>query len=138
MRGTVATQKKLLAIKSAKEKSNEMEAASKIIFDDDEDLEIQAAALQNYLLALEANTVKASTSGVEDINHYSIASGIIDSGASATFVTSTDKLTNATAHKSQLRTANDQTCFTSHLGKTALPMEGSALHIPALVAPSFK
>ena len=48
LRATVATQKKLLAIKSAKEKSNEMDATSKIIFDDDEDLEIQAADLQNY------------------------------------------------------------------------------------------
>lgn len=34
-----------------------MKTASKIIFDEDEDLEVQAAALQNYLAALEAHTV---------------------------------------------------------------------------------
>ena len=137
LKATVAAQKKLLAIRTAKEKAEDMEAASKIIFDEDEDLDIQAAALQSYLLSLEANSVKANTIGEDEINHYTSATGIIDSGASATFVSSIAKLSNATVHKSQLRTANGQRCFTSHLGKTALPIGSKAIHIPALVAPSF-
>lgn len=40
-----------------------MEAASKIILDDDEVLDVQAAALQSYILYLEANSVKALGAG---------------------------------------------------------------------------
>lgn len=58
LKATVAAQKKLLAIKHAKSKAVEMEAASKIIFDDDKDLDIQAAALQSYLSNLEAQPCK--------------------------------------------------------------------------------
>ena len=135
LKATVAAQKKLLSINEAKTKAMEMEAAAKIVFDDDADLDVQATALQTYLQTLEANTVKAM--GADEINNYTVANGIIDSGASATFVTSADKVSNATTHKTSLKTANGQRCFTSHMGKTALPVANKALHLTALVAPSF-
>lgn len=57
LKATVAAQKKLLVVKEAQNKAVEMEAASKIILDDDEGLDVQAAALQIYLLSLEAHSV---------------------------------------------------------------------------------
>lgn len=48
----MAAQKKWLAINKAQAKANDMEAASKIIFLLNEELDVQAAVLQNYLLSL--------------------------------------------------------------------------------------
>lgn len=114
-----------------------MEAASKIIFDFDEGLDIKAAALQRYVLTLEANSVKFSALGAGDLNFYTPANGIIDSGASATFATSRENTSSASVHKSQLRTANGQMCYTSHLWKNALPICKKALRLPNLVASTF-
>lgn len=137
LKENVAAKKKLLSINEANDKADEMEAASKIIFDDDEDLYVQDAPLQSYLLSLEATYVKASAMSSGGLSCYNFASGIIDSGASATFFTSIDKSSNASVHKSHLRTANGQMCYTSHLRKTALPIGSKALHLHALVAPPF-
>lgn len=114
-----------------------MEAAFKISFDDDKDLDVKTAALQSYLLSLEANSVNSGAIGTGDPNCNTLANGIIDSGASAIFVTSQDKFRNASVHKSQLRTPNGQSFHTSHLGKTSLPIGSKALHFHAIVAPTF-
>lgn len=58
LKATVAAQNKLIAMKKAKNKAVGMDAAANIIFNDDEDLDIQAEAVQSYLLLLESNTVK--------------------------------------------------------------------------------
>lgn len=55
-----------------------MEAASNLIFDDDEDLDIQAVALKSYLLSLEANAVKHSDMFAANINHLTLSNCIID------------------------------------------------------------
>lgn len=92
-----------------------MEAAANIIFDDDEDIGVQAAALKSYLTSLEAHSVKMETKTGDEFTCYTIApdfaggvretskaTGIIDSGASATFVTSDDKVSNQTTRRAQL------------------------------------
>lgn len=114
-----------------------MEAASKIIFDDEEDIDVQNTALQNYLMSLEAHSVKLEAKATADFNCYTIASGIIDSGASANFFTDTKKVSNALPHKSQLITANSQVCYTSHTGKTALAVGDKVVHLTALMTPNF-
>lgn len=45
----VTTQKKLLAVKKGQSSAQEMKAASIIIFDEDEDLLVQAAVLRSHL-----------------------------------------------------------------------------------------
>lgn len=82
----------MLAIHKTKTKAIEMEAASKIVFDDDEDLDIQAAAFQSCLLSLEAKPVKDCAMCAGELNCYASANSIIDSGAGANFVTSIDKI----------------------------------------------
>lgn len=80
---------KLLAINEAKSKVLKMETAATILFDVDEDLDLQAAALQSYLLTLESNTVNNGATGSGSFNCYTSTNNIIDSGASTThFVTS--------------------------------------------------
>lgn len=76
LRATVSTQKKLLAIKDAQSKSEEIEVASTIIFDDNEDIDVQAEALQNYLLSLEAQSVKMGAMAAGGIQHYTTSTGI--------------------------------------------------------------
>lgn len=137
LKATVAAQKKLLALKESQSKAEEMEAASEIIFDDDEDLDVQDAALQSYLLSLESQSVKLGAMAAGGAKHYTMSTGIVDSGASATFVTSEQNISNSTTHWAQLRTSNCKSCYTAHLGKTALPVGFKAAHLPALVAPSF-
>lgn len=71
--------------------------------DEDEDLDEQAVALQSYLTSLDAHSVKVGAKDAANFNCYTIANEIINSGASATFVTSTSTICNATNHKTQLR-----------------------------------
>lgn len=73
-----------------------------------------------------------------EFDFYTLATGIIDSGESVTFVTTEDKLSNALTQKSQLRTANDQKCYTSHAGKTALAIGDKEINLPALAASPFE
>lgn len=47
------------------------------------------------------------------------------------------KLSNATIHIAQLRTANKKSCYTSHAGKTSLPILAKPIHLPALAVPRF-
>lgn len=94
-----------------------MEAASKIIFDEEEDLYVQAVALQTYLLSLEAQSVNLGAMSAAKITDYTLTNGIIDSVASATFVTLANKIRNATKHKAKLQTANGQSCYKSHAGQ---------------------
>lgn len=114
-----------------------MEAASKISFDDDEDLDLQAAALQNCWLSLEENTVNMGTKATAEFNFLTLATGIKDFGASTSFVTATDKVSNAMNHKTQLRTANGQKCCTTHAGKRAFDCGNKAIQLAALDAPTF-
>lgn len=86
-------------------------AASQIIFDDDEDLYVQAAALQSYLMT---HAVNLDAKAAADVECYTFPSGIADSGASAKFFTNTSKVSNAMPHKAQIRIANGQECFNSH------------------------
>lgn len=65
-------------------------------------------------------------------------SGIIDSGASITFVTMAKKISNPKIHKSELQTAEENSSFTSHSGKTILTLPDNEIYVPALVAPHFK
>lgn len=127
----------MLAVKEAQSKAIEMEAASKHIFDDDEGLEIQASVLQNYLMSLEENSVSMGAKVTGDLNRYTPATGILDSGASATFVTSKEKTINRMTHKTQLRTANEQKCYTTHVDKTAPEIGDKDVHLSTLVSPSF-
>lgn len=94
-----------------------MEAASKIIFNDDEYIDAQAAALKCYLHFMEVHTVNMGAKGGVHLYCYTSASGIIHSGAGATFLTSIDKKSNALKHKAQLKSANVQACFTTRMGK---------------------
>lgn len=94
-----------------------MKATSKIIFDDDEDLDVQAAALQSYLLSLEARSVKLGAKAADDLKFYTIETSIKESGANATFFMSKDKLNKALAQKVHLITASGQICYTTHAGK---------------------
>lgn len=137
LRATLAAQKKLLAVKEAQANASELEAASKIIFDDDEDLDIQAALLQNYLLSLEENFVKIGAKTKGEFSCYTLATGLIYSGASATFVTSIEKFSNAMTHNTQFRTANGHKCYTAHAGKIELAIGEKSLHLYSLVAPAF-
>lgn len=91
LKDTVAAEKKILPINAAKSKAVDMEASPKIIFDDDEDLYVQSAAIQSYLFSLEDNSVKAGAIGACSFNCYTLANGNIYSGASANFVTLKDK-----------------------------------------------
>lgn len=50
-----------------------MEAASTIIFVNDEDLNVQSTALQSYLLSLEASFVKLGAEAAGDFNCYTHA-----------------------------------------------------------------
>lgn len=64
----MATPKKLLALKQDQNRVSEVEAASKIIFDDDKNLGIQSAALQSYLISLEAHSVKLEANAPTNID----------------------------------------------------------------------
>lgn len=114
LKATVAAQKKLLAINEAQNKTMEMEAATKITFNEDKGLGIQAAALHSYLTSLEAHSVSLGDEASAHFNCYTLATGLIDSKVSATNVTTTDKISNSRPHKAQLRTANGRTGHTSH------------------------
>lgn len=72
-----------------------MEAAEKITFNEDENLDIQAVALQSYLTSLEEHYIKLGGEAAAHFNCYTLATGTIDSRASATFVTTTDHIRNA-------------------------------------------
>lgn len=54
------------------DKTADMEATSKIIFDDDEDLGVQNSALQSYLLPLETYLVKLGALGAGNNNYYTL------------------------------------------------------------------
>lgn len=137
LKSTVAAQKALLAVKEAQSKASKMEAASNVIFDDDEELDVQASALHGFLLSLEANSVKMGAMAAAEFHCYTLATSIIESGGSTTFVRTKDKLSNALTHKSQLRTANGQKCYTTLAGKTALAIGNNAIHLHALASPTF-
>lgn len=83
LRETAAAHKKLLATKEAQVKAEVMEAVSKIIFDDDKDLDVQASAVKSYLLSLEAHSVELGAMIAGRIKHSTKSTGIIDSYASA-------------------------------------------------------
>lgn len=102
MKATVAAQKKLLEINESKNTLEEYAASSKTIFDEDADLDIQDLALKYFLNSLEANIVKMGAKELTDIDCYSTCTGIIDSRASATFVTSNSKLSNPSKHRFKL------------------------------------
>lgn len=69
------------------------------------------------MLSLEENTVKMSAKASAEFNCYIMAAGIIDSGASTTFATATEKASNAIDRKRQLRIANEQKCYKTMLVK---------------------
>lgn len=77
-----------MAINEAENKTMIMEEAASINFNDEEETYIKAAALQNYLITLEANTIRTNAMRFGELDHYTLANGIIDSGASAILVTS--------------------------------------------------
>lgn len=114
-----------------------MEAASKIIFGEDEYLDVQAAALQNYLQNQEVHSVKLGAMAAGKVIHCKIANSIIYSGVSATFVSNANKLSNSTKRNAQIRTSNGQICYTTLVGKTALPIGTKVIYQPALAAPTF-
>ena len=62
---------------------------------------------------------------------------IIDSGASTTFVTSDDYLTNARKHQTPITTANGKKSFTKSSGKLKLNTIRHPIFLPALSAPDF-
>lgn len=68
-----------------------MKATTKIIFDDDEYLYLQAAAFQSYLNTLKAHTAKLGAKFAVEFIFSTLANGIIDSGASTTSITYENK-----------------------------------------------
>ena len=62
---------------------------------------------------------------------------IIDSGASTTFFTSDDYLTNAGKHKTPIKTANGRTSFTKSSRNLKLTRTRSPIFLPVLSAPDF-
>lgn len=122
-KATVVAPKNLLAIKDAQTKAVEMKAASKIILDEDEYLDIQAAALQSYHNSLDAQNVNMVAKAVANFDWHTLATGIVDSGDRVMaliciFIITPNKSSNATKHSSQVRTANGQSRYTTHAGKT--------------------
>lgn len=77
----------------------ELDASSKIIFDENEDLDVQAAALQSFLLSLEANLVTMSAMADNGLNGHTFSTDIIYSEARATFVASKEKINSPLPHK---------------------------------------
>lgn len=102
MKETVADQKKLLEISNLKNKLEDYVASSKIIVDNDADLDTKAEALRYFIGSLGVNSVKLGAKPLADIDCYSTCTGRIDSGASATIVTSNNKLSNPSKHRSKL------------------------------------
>lgn len=137
LKAAVTAQKKFLTVKETHSKANQMKAASKVVFDDNEDLSVQNAALQRYLALLEANTVNMGAKAAAEFNFYTLTTGLIESGAITALVTATDKISNAMTHKLQLKTANGQKCHTIYVGKTALEVGDNSVNLSALVAPTF-
>lgn len=71
LKATVAAQNKLLALKEAQVRAYEMEAASKIIFEYDEDMGVETAALKRYLVSLEAQSVNFGAMAAEGVQRLS-------------------------------------------------------------------
>lgn len=113
-----------------------MEAATKIIFDDDEDLDVQSAALQSYISSPEAHKVKLGAKAAIDFNCYTLANSIIESGESATFLTSEKnqqhKLTQNTAtycKRTRLIYAKNRQDILTHRKKRNTPTCNGSPHV---------
>lgn len=78
LKATVAAQKKLLTVKETQIKVAEVTTASKIILDDDEGIDQQAAALQAYLTSIKANSVKLGSMVAAIFERHTSPLGIID------------------------------------------------------------
>lgn len=108
----------------------EQSKAAAVFYDNDDDnVNVQIESLQELLAKLSANTVNVT--GSFFTCYTSKISGLIDSGASTTFVRTEEELSNPRKHKSELQTSEGNSSFTSHSGNARLKIADNDVFIPA-------
>ena len=111
------------------------------IMEKDNEAEQEAALIE---LSHALNTMKVNSAGSSScylvataLNTSLNGAPILDSGASTTFVTSDDYLTNPRKHRTPVTTANGKSSFTQSSGKLKLTETSNPIYLPALSAPDF-